>query len=95
MTEHTLIAIHVEHFVPLELEIETRGFEFGLSERQRQLCTCLLHGRSYADIEQLLSIRHSTVIDHVRKIYAKLDVHSLSQLRAAFRDAGSGAQDLV
>ncbi|KXU91909.1 LuxR family transcriptional regulator [Caballeronia megalochromosomata] len=89
LTDHMSIAIYAEHFAPLALEIETRGFRLGLSERQRQLCTQLVLGRSHGDIAQSLGIRESTVIDHVRKIYGKLDVHSLAQLQRCFRDAGS------
>ena len=90
MTDHTLIAIYAEHFAPLALEIETRGFQLGLSERQRQLCTYLLFERPHGDIAQLTGIRKSTVIDHVRKIYEKLDVHGLAQLKAAFRGIDGG-----
>ncbi|MFL9913396.1 helix-turn-helix transcriptional regulator [Paraburkholderia sp. RL17-337-BIB-A] len=90
MTDHTLIAIYAEHFAPLALEIETRGFQLGLSERQRQLCTYLLFERPHGDIAQLMGIRESTVIDHVRKIYEKLDVHSVAQLKAAFRGIDGG-----
>ncbi|MFP4848394.1 helix-turn-helix transcriptional regulator [Paraburkholderia sp. BR14264] len=88
--DHACIAIYTEHFPPLAFEIETRGFQLGLSERQRQLCIYLLLRRSHGDIAQLMGIRENTVIDHVRKIYAKLDVHNLTQLQASFRHVQSG-----
>ncbi|MCC8394690.1 helix-turn-helix transcriptional regulator [Paraburkholderia sp. MMS20-SJTR3] len=85
-TQHICIAIYAEHFPPLALEVETRGFRHGLSERQRQLCTHLLVGRSHGEVATLMGIRESTVIDHVRKIYGKLDVHNLAQLQSFFRN---------
>jgi DNA-binding CsgD family transcriptional regulator len=94
MADRTLIAVYAEHFAPLAFEIETRGFQLGLSERQRQLCTYLLLQRSHGDIAQLMGIRESTVIDHVRKIYGKLDVHSLGQLKGAFRGVNGGTDRL-
>jgi DNA-binding CsgD family transcriptional regulator len=87
---HASIAIYAEHFPPLAFGVEMRGFQAGLSERQRQLCTHLLLGRSHADIAQLMGICESTVIDHVRKIYGKLDVHNLAQLQAFFRNFEDG-----
>jgi DNA-binding CsgD family transcriptional regulator len=89
---HACIAIYTEHFPPLAFEIETRGFQLGLSERQRQLCTYLLLRRSHGDIAQLMGISESTVIDHVRKIYVKIDVHNLTQLQAFFRNSRRGTE---
>ncbi|MBN3840115.1 MULTISPECIES: LuxR C-terminal-related transcriptional regulator [Burkholderia] len=82
------IVIYIEHFPPLELEIERLGFEFGLTERQRELCTQLVLGRSHSEIASGFALRNSTVIDHVRKIYRKLNVHNHDELRSVFR-AGS------
>jgi len=92
IADRALIAIYVEHFPPLAFEIETLGFQLGLSERQRQLCTHLLLERSHAEIARLMGIRENTVIDHVRKIYGKFDVHSQGQLKAVFRNAYSHAE---
>ncbi|WP_322057985.1 helix-turn-helix transcriptional regulator [Paraburkholderia sp. J63] len=78
------IAIHIEHFPPLALAVENRGFELGLSERQRQICLHMIAGRSYGEIARLLDVRESTVIDHVRKLYRKLDVHNRGELRGVF-----------
>jgi DNA-binding CsgD family transcriptional regulator len=92
MAERALIAIYVEHFPPLAFEIETLGFQLGLSDRQRQLCTHLLLERSHTEIARLMGIRENTVIDHVRKIYGKFDVHNQGQLKAVFRNAYSHAE---
>jgi DNA-binding CsgD family transcriptional regulator len=90
LTDRATIAIYAEHFPPLALQIETLGFQLGLSERQRQLCTWLMLERSHIEIAQLMGIRESTVVDHVRKVYRKLDVHGHDQLRTAFREASTG-----
>jgi DNA-binding CsgD family transcriptional regulator len=74
------VAIYIEHYAPLELEVEKRGFELGLSERQREIGIHLLLGRSHREIAQLLNVGESTVIDHVRKMYDRLDVHNHDEL---------------
>ncbi|WP_338640881.1 helix-turn-helix transcriptional regulator [Burkholderia pyrrocinia] len=79
------IVIYIEHFLPHELEIERLGFEFGLTERQRQLCSLLVLGHSQTAIARSLALRDSTVVDHVRKIYRKLNVHNHDELRSVFR----------
>jgi DNA-binding CsgD family transcriptional regulator len=79
------IVIYIENFPPLELEIERLGFEFGLTERQRQLCSQLVLGCSHSEIARCFALRDSTVVDHVRKIYRKLNVHNHDELRSVFR----------
>ncbi|WP_232484302.1 helix-turn-helix transcriptional regulator [Burkholderia ubonensis] len=85
MRREFAIVIYIEHFPPLELEIERLGFRLGLTERQRELCTQLVLGRSHSEIARCLALRDSTVVDHVRKIYRKLDVHNHDELRCVFR----------
>ena len=53
-----------------------------LSPAQREVCALLHAGRSTSDIAASLSISPSTVTDHVKKIYARLDVHSVHELSA-------------
>lgn len=53
-----------------------------LSPAQREVCALLHAGRSSADIAATLSIAPATVADHVKKIYARLDVHSVHELSA-------------
>ncbi|MGU7773130.1 LuxR C-terminal-related transcriptional regulator [Burkholderia sp. MR1-5-21] len=84
------IVVYIEHFPPLELEIERLGFQFGLTERQRQLCTQLVLGRSHSEIARGFALRDSTVVDHVRKIYRKLNVHNHDELRSVFRLGSHG-----
>jgi DNA-binding CsgD family transcriptional regulator len=42
-------------------------------------------GRSYGEIARCFALRDSTVGDHVRKIYRKLNVHNHDELRSVFR----------
>lgn len=51
-----------------------------LSVAQREVCTLLRAGYTQAEIARVLSVAPSTVADHVRKIYGKLDVHSVREL---------------
>ena len=53
-----------------------------LSPAQREVCALLHAGRNTSDIAASLSISPSTVTDHVKKIYARLDVHSVHELSA-------------
>ncbi|WP_260432256.1 helix-turn-helix transcriptional regulator [Burkholderia sp. Bp9140] len=79
------IVIYIEHFPPLKLTIERLGFAFGLTERQRELCEQLVLGRSHSEIARGFALRDSTVVDHVRKIYRRLNVHNHDELRSLFR----------
>lgn len=53
-----------------------------LSPAQREVCALLQGGESQAQIARQLNVATTTVADHVRKIYAKLDVHSVKELGA-------------
>jgi len=52
-----------------------------LSIMQKKVCSLLLSGVSQREIAARLGVAPSTVIDHVRRIYLKLDAHSLEGLR--------------
>lgn len=53
-----------------------------LSAAQREVCALLHAGYTHGAIARFLSVAPSTVADHVRKIYTRLDVHSVYELRA-------------
>lgn len=74
------VAIHQQEPVGLSLR---RAIEaLPLSPAQREVCALLHMGRAPADIADALAIARSTVADHVKKIYARLDVHSVHELSA-------------
>jgi DNA-binding NarL/FixJ family response regulator len=51
---------------------------YNLSKREREILKCLVEGSSYKIAAQKCGIAHETVKSHVRKIYEKLHVTSMS-----------------
>lgn len=77
-----LIGVTIQHLVPRAVhDLETLESQ-PLSIAQKKVCTLLLQGLTQPQIAHRLNVAHSTVADHVRKIYLRLDVHSLAELRA-------------
>jgi len=56
---------------------------FNLSEREKEILSCLVKGMSYKLIADACSISIDTVRGHIRSIYEKLHVHSKSEAVAA------------
>jgi DNA-binding NarL/FixJ family response regulator len=68
-------------------EVEASGIEAersvgGLSERELEILALISAGCSAADVADALSISPHTVTNHMRRIFAKLDVHSRMQAAA-------------
>lgn len=76
----TLIGITVRHQEPLAIKLWRKLETLPLSRRQAQLCLLMTSGLSYAAIAKRMGIAESTVIDHSRHIYNKLDVHNRMEL---------------
>jgi DNA-binding NarL/FixJ family response regulator len=51
---------------------------YNLSKREKEILKCLVEGSSYKIAAQKCGIAHETVKSHVRKIYEKLHVTSMS-----------------
>ena len=79
-TGSSLIAVLIERHVPLKLKLMHVMQSLPLSAKQKEVCLLLAEGASYCTVAERLSVRSSTVIDHVRKIYNKLDVRSHHEL---------------
>ncbi|WP_232432370.1 hypothetical protein [Burkholderia ubonensis] len=92
MRREFAIVIYIEHFPPLELEIERLGFRLGLTERQRELCTQLVLGRSHSEIARCLALRDSTVVDHVRRSIASSTSTTTTSCAACFVSARWGSR---
>lgn len=60
-------------------ETVTATENFGLSDREKEVLTLLVKGRSYKMIADELAISYHTVDSHIRKIYEKLHVHSSAE----------------
>ncbi|WP_309119579.1 response regulator transcription factor [Paenibacillus sp.] len=58
--------------------------EYGLTERETQVLTCISHGLSNRDIAEKLFLSEGTVKNYISSIYSKLNVHNrASALRKA------------
>lgn len=54
---------------------------YGLSEREKEVISCILNGMSNAEIAESMSISLSTVKKHVYHIFEKMQVNTRTQLR--------------
>lgn len=57
---------------------------FNLTKRETQIAELLLKGLSYKEIASQLFICMDTIFSHIRNIYAKIHVHSRSEMAAKF-----------
>lgn len=57
----------------------TKNAEFGLSEREREILNHLTQGLSYKMISAACHVSIDTVRFHIKKIYEKLHVHSMTE----------------
>jgi DNA-binding CsgD family transcriptional regulator len=73
--------------VPAPDSIRTR---FGLTVRELQVASLLMHRLSNAEIARMLSISPHTARHHTENVLAKVGVRSREALRRAVLDAGSG-----
>ncbi|MEX1188605.1 MAG: response regulator transcription factor [Bacteroidia bacterium] len=53
--------------------------KFGLSDREKEILNELVEGKSYKMIADKLAISYHTVNSHIKKIYDKLQVHSVGE----------------
>ena len=56
-----------------------QGPDYGLSERETETLRHLVEGKSYKMIAEEMSISYNTVNSHIKRIYEKLQVHSVSE----------------
>jgi DNA-binding NarL/FixJ family response regulator len=68
--------------------IESQSAVDNLTERERQVLTMVVSGKSNKEIAQLLNISAKTVDKHRSSFMAKLKVHSLAQLLALAVEEG-------
>ncbi len=65
---------------PIAAGVARVAQRYKLSAREAQVCEYLARGRSQTYIRDALLLSKNTVATHVRRIYAKLDVHSKQEL---------------
>jgi len=81
-----MLHVAVTQFEPQFVSVRKALNRLPLSTAQREVCALLYRGDSQAHIARELNIATTTVADHVRKIYAKLEIHSVTQLSARIRE---------
>ena len=65
---------------------------YGLTAREREICSEVMAGHSTSDIAGRLFISTNTVQDHLKSIFAKVGVRSRGELVARLRPNGSTPQ---
>ena len=75
-----LIGVTIEHQEPMALFVMRQLKDFPLSATQRDVCLMLAQKHSHTYISERLHIKLTTVKDHVRKIYDKLNIHTREEL---------------
>jgi DNA-binding CsgD family transcriptional regulator len=85
--ENGLVGVTIERYEPLSLRLLRNMRSCGLTDRQRQLCLLLFDGLSIPAAAKRLRVSQHTVVDHLKKIYLKLDVHSRDELRSKLETA--------
>lgn len=59
--------------------------DYHLTRREKEILQLLMNGDTYKQIAATCFVSLDTVFSHVRKIYAKLNVHSRAEIAARFR----------
>ena len=72
--------VTVQHYEPQLVAIRRALDSLSLTPAQKEICIHLRRGHSHAEIARIVGTRESTVVDHVKKIYSRLDVHSVHEL---------------
>jgi DNA-binding CsgD family transcriptional regulator len=84
--EHPMTHVGIQHLEPRVVAVRRSLDSLPLSPAQREVCALVRQGHTLGEISGVLSVAPSTVTDHLRKIYAKLDVHSVSELASRLRE---------
>jgi DNA-binding CsgD family transcriptional regulator len=77
------IGLTVERRVSRTLALHRRIEKMPLTGREKQLCLLLAQDRSRRDLADAMGVTARTIITHQSRIYAKLGVHSRTELLAA------------
>ncbi len=77
-----LVQASLRRHEPRRIALERALRALPLTPGQAAVCRALVDGQPQARIAQALGVAPSTVVDHVRKAYRALDVHSVVELRA-------------
>lgn len=75
-----LVGVTIERHELLSLRRLRNMRASGLTERQ--LCLLLFDGMSIPAVAKRLNVSQHRIVDHLKKIYLKLDVHNRNELRS-------------
>jgi DNA-binding CsgD family transcriptional regulator len=78
--EAAFISLVIERHIPKPLKLIQSMQMYELTFKEREVCLLLSQGFSHAEIALQMQIKPNTVIDYVRNIYSKLDVHNHNEL---------------
>ena len=86
------VIVVIERHVPLKLKLLNAMQFLPLSARQKEVCLLLSEGFGYQSLAERLGVTPNTIVDHVRKIYDKLDVRNHHEL---FSKLAQGAHSIA
>lgn len=81
-TSAPLVQLSLRRHEPHRVALERALRHLPITPGQMAVCRALYQGQPQAHIGQVLGVAPSTVVDHVRKAYRALDLHSVLDLRA-------------
>ncbi len=76
-----LVQLSLQRHEPQRVALERALRSLPITPGQMAVCRALYQGQPQARIGQALGVAPSTVVDHVRKAYRALDLHSVLDLR--------------
>jgi len=79
-----LIGVAIRREEPQRLKLLRCMNEVSLSPKQQEIALLLADDYTHSQIAEVLDVKPSTVISHVRALYSKLDVHSRTEMLAKF-----------
>lgn len=77
--------INIQHILPATLAFFSDWDKWGLPPKQTDVCLLWICGLPHNEIAKKLDIKPSTVIDHIRKIYQRFEVHGQAELLSKMR----------
>jgi DNA-binding CsgD family transcriptional regulator len=73
--------VTINHDEPRAVVLRRALDALPLSVAQKEVCRLLRAGFTQGEIAKVLAVAPSTVADHGKKVYGKLDNHSVHELR--------------
>ncbi|WP_028990329.1 helix-turn-helix transcriptional regulator [Thermithiobacillus tepidarius DSM 3134] len=80
LDDSSLVGIMVHFQEPQQLQWLRAVKRLPLSLKQKEVCLLLARGCSKGEIAEFLHVSVHTAVDHIRKIYGKLDIHNRVEL---------------